>query len=147
MRSTRKRPVAVRPAARRSASSARRRFPAGPVWQRMATLFMRDYRIRSSQSVRSVRREDLGRRERVRPLPEEQRSQPREGRQKAVVLGRPLLRGEDRVGRWLPRAGDKQKQFYLNPTPLEPSARIVCWMGFGEGRREDAESSILISRR
>ena len=141
MRSTRNLPVAVRPAARRRASSARRRFPSGAVWQRIATLFMMDYRIGWRGIVQSVRRGVRGHRGRSRPSGWGRKNPRRGGSRRVGVPERPVWAGANREEQRPPHAGDMPRQFSRRTMPPElPSRRRYSMRSVGV-RLEDVEHS------
>ncbi len=147
MRSIRTLPVAVNPAATRRASSARRRFPPGPVWQRMATLFMRDCRLEERHIVRSTLRGDQGHRGQFLYSIWEQRILRHGDTQRGEALESRVLGGVDLAERMLPRGEGKRKQVSLKPTPPEWFSRMRYWREYEGAQLGDAEHSSLTSPR
>lgn len=147
MRSIRTLPVAVNPAATRRASSARRRFPPGPVWQRMATLFMRDCRLEERHIVRSTLRGGQGHRGQFLYSIWEQRILRRGDTQRGEALESRVLGGVDQAERMLPHGEGKRKQVSLKPTPPEWSSRMRYWREYEGAQLGDAEHSSLTSPR
>ena len=140
IRSRRIRLVAVRPAASRRASSARRRFPPGPVWQRMATFFMLNKKNGPTHNVRSTPPTARGRPIRFPIYVEGQIARPLSGRQTDVVPVRPKpITGDLEVPKPL-HAENRPKRSDLNPetrsTPSRrlPSKRVRAGGLEGEGR-------------
>ena len=142
MRSTRNLPVAVRPATRRRASSARRRFPSGAVWQRMATLFMMDYRIGWRGIVQSIRQGVRARLGRSRPSGWGRRTLLHGDSRRVGVLGRPVWAGENREERRPLHGGDMPRQFSQRTTPPEcPSRRPYSMVSVGVQLEDAVHSS------
>ena len=141
MRSTRNLPVAVRPAARRRASSARRRFPSGAVWQRMATLFMTDYRIGWRGIVQSAQRGVQVRRGRSRSSGWGQKNPLHGDSRRVGVPERPAWAGGNREERRPPHGGGMPRRFSRTTTPPERPSKRPCSMGCVGVQLEDAEHS------
>jgi hypothetical protein len=141
MRSTRNLPVAVSPAARRRASSARRRFPSGAVWQRMATLFMKDYKIGWRGIVQLVRRGVRVRRGRSRSSGWGQKNPLHGDSRRVGVPERPVWADGNREEQKHPHGGDMPIRFSRTTTPLERPSRRPCSMGCVVVQLEDAEHS------
>jgi len=147
MRSIRTLPVAVNPAATRRASSARRRFPPGPVWQRMATLFMRGCRTEERHIVRSTLRGGRGHRGQFLYSIWGQRILRRGDTQRGEALESRVLGGVNQAEQRLPRGEGKRKQVSLKPTPLGLFSRMRYWTECEGEQLGDAEHSSLTSPR
>jgi len=140
IRSRRIRPVAVRPAASRRASSARRRFPPGPVWQRITTFFMPNKKNGSMHNVRSTPPTARGRPVRFPIYVGGRTARPLSGRQTHAVPVRPKpITGDLEVPKPLhaenrPKRSDLNPEMRSSPSRRLPSKGVRAGGLEGEGR-------------
>jgi len=143
IRSRQIRPVAVRPAASRRASSARRRFPPGPVWQRMTTFFMLDKQNGPTCNVRSTLPTAQDHPGRFPIYGEGQTARPLSGKQRDAVPVRPKpINGDLKVRKPL-RVENRRKRCDQNPgTRSYPSRRRPSKGLRAGGRGGEGRSSL-----
>jgi len=146
IRSRQIRPVAVRPAASRKASSARRRFPPGPVWQRMTTFFMLNKKNGPKRTVRSTPPITPGRPGRFPIDDEGQTARPLSGKQRDAVPVRPKPITADPEVPKPPHAENRRKRYNRNPETSPSPSRSRPSKGVRAGGREGEGRSSLPHR-